>query len=251
MITAISTELFKLRTIRAPWAVGVAVVALAAAALAANAALLGDPGQPALVPETLRDLVRAPGRLAGGAALLLGLMLTTTEYRHRSVLTTRLAQPSVPKPVLSKIVAAALAGAVLAAAVEAIMLAGGAALLASRDTAVQPLRHDIPAVVAAVLVVAALHAVAGAGIGELLRNPALAIGVVLGWVFIAEGVVPAVLREPDAGRWLPGGAVRSALLTGLPHDPAVLPAATGLALVAAYALGLALAGFARARLTDP
>jgi ABC-2 type transport system permease protein len=97
----------------------------------------------------------------------------------------------------------------------------------------------------------ALHAAAGAGIGELLRNPALAIGLVLGWVFLAEGVVPVVLRDPDFGRWLPGGSIESALSAGLPHDSTVLAPGTGLAMLAAYAVGLSLAGFARARLTDP
>jgi len=251
MTAAISAELFKLRTTRGPWIVGAALAALAIAALAFFAALVGDPGQPALLPAVLADLVRSPGKLAGAAALLLGLLLTTAEHRHRTVLTTRLAQPAVRTLVVSKWAAAALAGAALALTVEMLMFAGGVALLASRDVAVQPMDHGIPTAVGAVVVVAALHAVAGAGIGELLRNPALAVGAVLGWSFIAEGVVPALLQDPQSGRWLPGGAVESALSAGLPHDAAVLVPAAGLALLAAYAAGLSLAGLSRAKLTDP
>jgi ABC-2 type transport system permease protein len=249
--TAISSELFKLRTTRAPWALCAVLAALVAAVVALSAALLGDPGQPAAVPAVLGGLVRFPGRLAGGAALLVGLMLTTGEYRHRTALTTRLVEPTASKLVLSKVVAAALAGAALAGAIEVLVFAGGAALLASRDVAVQPLQHDIPAAVGVIVAVAALHGAAGAGIGELLRNPALAIGLVLGWVFVAEGVVPVVLRNPDFGRWLPGASVQSALSVGLPPDQTALAPVTGLAMLAAYAAGLALAGFARARLSDP
>jgi ABC-2 type transport system permease protein len=251
MTTAVRTELFKLRTTRGPWVVGVVLAALAVAMLAIGAALLGDPGQPAVTPEVLGQTVRVPGQLVGGAALLLGLLMTTAEHRHRTVLTTRLAQPTVSRLILAKVAAAALAGAVLAVAIELIMFAGGVALLASRDVAVQPLGHHIPTVVGGIVLVAALHAVAGAAIGELLRNPALAIGAVLGWIFVAEGVVPVVLRAPEAARWLPGGAIKSALSAGLPHETGALLPAAGLALLSAYAAGLAVAGLARALLTDP
>jgi ABC-2 type transport system permease protein len=251
MTTAISAELFKLRSTRAPWALGAVLTALVAAVVALNAALLGDAGQPAAVPAVLGDLVRFPGRLAGGVALLFGLMLTTGEYRHRTALTTRLVQPTASKQVLSKVVAAALAGAAVAGTIEVLVFAGGAALLASRDVAVQPLQHDIPAALGVIVAVAALHGAAGAGIGELLRNPALAIGLVLGWVFVAEGVVPVVLRDPGVSRWLPGASVQSALSVGLPHDHTALAPAIGLAMLVVYAAGLVLAGFARARLTDP
>jgi ABC-2 type transport system permease protein len=113
------------------------------------------------------------------------------------------------------------------------------------------MEHHIPAAMGGVIVVAALHAVAGAGIGELLRNPALAIGLVLGWIFVAEGVVRVLFRNPGFNRWLPGGAIESALSAGLRHHAAALTPAAGLALLAAYAVALSLAGFARTKLTDP
>src|SRR6185436_17451088 len=90
MITA---ELFKLRTVRTPWIVAAVLAGLVVAGIGFNAVLLGEPGQPPLTPEVLGDLARMPGRLAGGAAVLVGLLLATSEYRHHTVLTTRLAQP--------------------------------------------------------------------------------------------------------------------------------------------------------------
>jgi hypothetical protein len=120
------------------------LAAFVVAVVALNAALLGDAGQPAAVPAVLGNLVRFPGPLAGGTAVLVGMMLTTGEYRHRTTLTTRLVQPSASKLVLSKVVAAALAGLALAFAIEVAVLAGGAAVLASRDVAVEPLQHGIP-----------------------------------------------------------------------------------------------------------
>ena len=251
MTTVISTELFKLRTTRAPWAVATCLIALAAALLAFIGALVGKPGQPALEPSVLGGLARAPGMLTGGAALLLGLLLSTAEYRHATALTTRLGHPRVPGLVLAKAIAAALAGSVLALAVELVMLGGGAAILAGRDVSVEPLRHGVPAAVASIVMVAALHAVAGVGIGELLRNPTLAVGAVLVWAFLAEGVLPVLLRQPNLDRWLPTGAARSALSLGLTQDSALLIPWAGLSVLAAYAVGLLLAGLGRSVRTDP
>jgi ABC-2 type transport system permease protein len=247
----VSSELFKLRTLRGPWIIGLAVAAVPVAAIALNFALLGKPGQPELVPDALSGFVRGPGRLVGGAALLLGLLLSTGEYRHRTILTTRLALPRPAPVVLGKATAAVIAGIVLAVLVEVITFGGTAILFPTHDVAFQPLRHAVPAATASVLAVAALHALAGVGIGELARNPALAVGGVLGWAFIVEGALPVLFREPHLERWLPAGATRAALSVGLPHASGDFAPAAGFALLAGYATVLLAAGLARARFTDP
>jgi ABC-2 type transport system permease protein len=234
----VNTELLKLRTTRAPWAFAAAAVAVGAAIIVLNGVLLGRPGQPPAVPELLADLVRAPGRLTGGIALLIGVLVATSEYRHRTALASRLAQPRVVNLVAGKAAAAAVVGAALASVVVVLMLVGGAAVLASRDVTVAPLAHGLPSAALALVLVAALLGMAGVGIGELVRNPAAAVGVVLGWFFLVEGVLPVVLRAPELDRWLPTGAIRSALE----------PTAGGLALLALYAAALLVAGALRARM---
>lgn len=247
----ISAELLKLRTVRGPWVAALVLAALVVAGLGIAAALIGEPGQPALEPATLAELVRGPGRLVGGVALLFGLLLTTGEYRHGTILTTRAAQPDPIRIVLGKAAATGIAAVLLAVAVELITFGGAALLYASHDVAFEPLRHAVPATAGGVILVAVLHALAGVGIGELLRSPALAVGAVLGWVFMVEGVLPVVLGEPGLSRWLPAGVARSALSVGLPHDAAQLVPVAGLAVLGGYAVGLLLAGASRARLTDP
>jgi ABC-2 type transport system permease protein len=248
---AVSAELFKLRTTRGPWVLAATSIALFAAVLAFNAALLGRPGQPPLVPGVLGDLARVPGALTAAAALLLGLLCTTGEYRHHTVLTTRLGQPRVARGLLAKAAAAALAGAALALVTAAMMVSGAAAVLAARDVAVEPWRHGVPAAVAGAALVAALYAVAGVGLGELLRSPALAVGAAAGWAFVVEGVLPVVLRAPGLGHWLPTGAARSALSVGSSAADGLLVPWLGLLLLTAYATGLLLAGYGRAARTDP
>ena len=251
MTAVVSAELLKLRTTRGPWLIVAALGLVAAAVLALNAALLGQPGQPALVPSVLGELVRAPGRLTGVAAVLIGLVLSTAEYRHATILITRLGHPRPAGLVAAKAAAAALAAAGLALAVELVMIVGGGAVLAGRGTDVQPLHHGIPAAAGVVTLVAVLYAVAGVGIGELLRSPALAVGVVLGWALLVEGVLPVVLRAPGLGRWLPSGVTESALTLLWTGASPPLPAWTGLGMLAAYATILLAAGLVRSARTDP
>jgi ABC-2 type transport system permease protein len=250
MTAVLSAELFKLRSTRAPWAIAVGPVALTAAVIAAGAALLGDPGQPALEPSALGDLARAPGRWTGAAALLLGLLMSTGEYRFGTVLTTRLAYPQVGRLVLGKAAAAAVAGIALAFVVELVAIGGGAVMLAARGVEVHPLQHGALTAVPSIVLVTTLYAVAGVGIGELLRNPALAVGAVFGG-FLLQGVLPAVLREPELARWMPQGATGSALTLGGDHDSALLDPSVGLLVLAAYAAALLMAGYGRSRTTDP
>jgi ABC-2 type transport system permease protein len=247
----ISAELFKLRTVRGPWIAVLVLAALVIAGLVFAAALIGDPGQPVLESGTITEMVRGPGRLIGGVALLLGLLLTTGEYRHGTVLTTRTAQPDPTRTVLGKAAAAAIAGVVVALIMELITLVGAAALYVSHGVAFEPLQHAVPATLGSVIVVAVLHALAGVGIGELLRSPALAVGAVLSWVFMVEGILPSAFGEPGLGRWLPAGVADSALSIGLAHDASQLAPAVGLVVLTGYALGLLVAGAARAQRTDP
>ena len=101
------------------------------------------------------------------------------------------------------------------------------------------------------VLIGAVYAVAGVGIGELARNPALAVGVVLGWAFVIEGVLPVVLREPQLDRWLPTNATRSALLLGRSTDEAMLHPLAGVSIVVGLVAALLWAGLLRAARTDP
>jgi hypothetical protein len=251
MTTVVSAELFKLRTIRTPWAVAVTVLLLATAIVAFNGALLDQPGQPAATPSVLGDLARSSGMLVAAAALLLGLIPTTTEYRHGTVITTRLGHPRVGVLIAGKAVAAGLAGAVLALASEVILLLGCTAILINRNEPVQPLSHGVPSAVASCALVGALSGAAGVAIGELLRNGALAVGVVFGWAFVVEGVLPVMLREPDLDRWLPTNAVRSALALGWSTEDGRLHPIAGLSIVVGLAAALLVGGLIRATRTDP
>jgi hypothetical protein len=58
------------------------------------------------------------------------------------------------------------------------------------------------------ILVFALFAILGAGVGSLLTNQVAAIIVCLGWFLILENILVALVNS--AGRWVPTGAAEAA-----------------------------------------
>ena len=85
-----------------------------------------------------------------------------------------------------------------------------------------------------------LHALLGVAVGTLLRNTAAAVGAVLVWAFVVEGIVPVVTRRPEIGDWLPSGAVAPGARGAHRAGPA-RPAAAA-ALLLGYTVALVAAG---------
>jgi len=211
MKALVHAELLNLRSTRTLWVVLGVVVAFSAALPAIIALNPDGVGVPELTPAGLAEMVRAPASLAGGAVLLVGLLSAAGEFRHRTVLTTRLVEPRQLRVFSAKMLAAGVVGLVIGVVIDVISGAGGAVALAVNDVAVEPLSHDVPRVAATVPILLALHGLAGVAIGTLIRSTAGAVGATFLWVFVVEGVIPAVTRQPEIGHWLPSGAVQGAL----------------------------------------
>ena len=211
MSALIHAELLKLRTTRTLWVTIALVVAFAAVLPAIIAVSPNGVEIPELTPASLAEMVQAPASLAGGAVLLVGLLLASGEFRHRTILTTRLVEPRELRVFVAKMLAAGVVGLGLGLVIEIISAAGGSVALAFNDVSVEPFSHEVPRIVATVPIVLALHGVAGVAIGTLIRNTAGAVGATFLWVFLVEGVIPVVTRQPEVSHWLPGGAVQDVL----------------------------------------
>jgi ABC-2 type transport system permease protein len=211
MNALVQAELLKLRSTRALWAVLVVVVAFSAALPAFIALNPYGVGVPELTPAGLTEMMRAPAGLAGGAVLLVGLLSATGEFHHRTVLTTRLVEPRQLRVLGAKMLAAVVVGLVIGLAIDVTSGASGAVALAVNDVAVDPLSHDAPRVAATVPILLAIQGLAGVAIGTLIRSTAGAVAATFLWVFVVEGVIPVVTRQPDIAHWLPGGALQGAL----------------------------------------
>ena len=244
MRSLVSAELLKLRSTRSAWIPLAVALAIAIVAVIANTSMTGHDGTPPLSPAVLPDLLRASGgQLVDGAVLLAWVVLSAGEFRHRTSVTTFLGEPNRLRVVSAKLIAAALTGAAVGLLAEALSAATSAAALSAHHV---PLAWGQPGVLGAVTAVpllAALFGILGVGLGLLLRNTAAALGLALMWVFVIEGIIPALTHEPGIIRWLPEAAA-NAVLHGASPAATALSAGAALAVLAGYAAVLAGAGAA-------
>jgi ABC-2 type transport system permease protein len=240
MKSLVSAELLKLRSTRSAWIPSASALAFAVLAVIAATSMAGRGGNPPLNAAMLPDLLRGSGgQLVNGAVLLTWIVLSAGEFRHRTSVTTFIAEPRRMRLVSAKIVAAALTGLVVGSAAEALSAFTSWVVLSTSHVPLHWNTAGVRGAFFAVPLLAALYGVLGVSLGLLLRNIAAALGVALGWAFIVEGILPALSREPGLVRWLPGPAA-NAVLHGASSTATTLPAGLALAMLVGYALALAL-----------
>jgi ABC-2 type transport system permease protein len=239
MTRLVRSELLKLRTTRAARVLLALAAAGTAALVAAVLLLAGQPGQPALGPDALRQLVLVPAQPLTLAALVLGVLGMAGELRHGTATSTFLVTPERGRVVAAKLAAAAVTGLAMSLASSAAVLAVGLPWLRAKGIEVAVADPGVAARVAGLAVAVALYGVLGTGLGALLRNQVAAVVVgLLWWSQGVERVLTGILHQPGLERWLPMGA--AAALTA-PGD-GTLPMWAGALVFAAYGLVLALLG---------
>jgi len=167
---------------------------------------LPHPGYPHTVQQ-LRDLL---GRGLGAYifSLLLGVLIITTEFRHKTVTTSFLATPRRSQFVIGKMIAAALAGALLACIILVATLLGAGIAIAAEGGSFTALFGQLGAVAPGMILVFVLFALLGVGVGSLITNQVAAIIICLGWFLILESIIEALWHW--TAKWLPSGAASAA-----------------------------------------
>lgn len=197
-------ELLKLRTTRVVYVLaGIALLfsGLVAAIVAAEEGLDDDPAL------GLAEIAGTSGFLA----LVLGILLTTNEYRHGTITSTFLVTPRRPRVLVAKLVAGGLAGGVLGVAVAVISFGIAVPWL---DGSADEIRVDgqFLEAVGRLVAIYALFVLVGVAAGAIIQNQAGTIVAAFAWLFVVEqilNVIVAVLAEGDSpiGPYLPGGAL--------------------------------------------
>jgi hypothetical protein len=203
--------------------------------------------------------------------LVLGVMIVTTEYRHKTITPTYLAEPRRGRNVAAKLIASLVAGAALGILTTLVGLGVGWSLvltkvhscavgpsIACRGTVFQGMSrgqcaalhgvyyvanthnlwtawwHVAPGIVAA----GALFCVYGAGLGALLKNQVTGIVVGLLFTLVVEGIIAGIW--PTVGEYFPGGAAGAVedLNVGV-RNAAILPWWGGVIMLVVYGTALA------------
>jgi ABC-2 type transport system permease protein len=243
MLTLLRTELLKLTTTRWPWIL--VAVALAATAVQALQPVYksGRDGDPTL--GTAFAELAVLDALSRGAlvALLLGVLMVTSEFRHNTVTVSLLQSPRRGRVVTAKALVAVSVGLGLAAL--AIVLAVG---LVSGAIQPQLINGDIVLRVIGLVLTYPLYALLGTATGCLLAaNQPLAVVIPVVWLAGLEGLALSSV-SPGARVWSFLGT--TAALQNAGDVPLVLPVWAGAGALLGYALLLLGAGALRVARAD-
>ena len=237
MIRLVRAEFTKLTTTRLVYGMAAAMAAFAVLTVVAN--ILDRQGAPPLSADSLPLLVGGPVTLLSGAALLLGILGMTGEFRHQTVTQTFLVTPDRGRVVAAKLVAYPLAGIALAVSILAFTAALATAWLAAKGITPSLLDARLGRVLVGAVLAAGLCGLVGVGVAALVRNQVAALVGVAVWVLLVEGLLMSLLNIPSSlAKWLPSAAAAALTNPGGGH----LSRLAGTLLLAAYGLALALAG---------
>lgn len=206
MINLIQAEGRKLTTVRSWWALAAAVVIYPLLMLVA---LTSDPsGEPVeFGTDTIFMLIRGGADVAMVAALLLGILAVSGEYRHGTVVSSLLAEPRRGPFIGAKLITQSMAGAALAIAAAIVSVVAGGIYVSSTGVDIFTQSNSDMAITAAGVVgVGAVFGAIGAGLGAVIRNQTAAVTGALVWLLAVENALPLVLRQPGLRDWTLSGA---------------------------------------------
>jgi ABC-2 type transport system permease protein len=238
MVHLVRAEFTKLTTTRLLYGMAAAMAAFAVLTVVALMTTPDIEGNPALSADSLPMFVAAPVTLLSGAALLLGILGMTGEFRHQTITQTFLVTPDRGRVVAAKLIAYPLAGIALTLIILAFTAAVATGWLAAKGITPSLLDARLGRVLLGAVLAAGLCGLVGVGVAALVRNQVAALVGVLVWVLLIEGLLMSLLNAPSLGKWLPSAA--AAALTN-PGGAQLSRLAASL-LLGGYALALALAG---------
>lgn len=200
LIRSLQSEITKLRTTSIWWVLGIVLfgyVALTSAGLAfalggaATGTIPSDGASlpPNLVPPMTYSLASAIGFVF---PLLLGTLLVTGEYRHKTLTPTFLATPRRATALTAKALAGVLFAALYAIVAIVASVGAGALVLGLTGIDTQLGESDTWAMLARIVLAFALWALVGVGVGTLVRNQVAAIVIVLAFTQFLEPILRMV-----------------------------------------------------------
>ena len=198
-----------------------------------------DSGIAPVGTATYEQLALAVSANATILFIVLGIIGTTQEYRHRTATPTFLASPHRGRVVIAKLlayVAAAAPMALVVIAVDVLVVT----VYAGAKGAAPSLSGDNLRVLLGAWAALVIYTVIGVGVGALLRNQVGAIVGALVYLFVVEGILSSIPATQGAYRWLPGGALES--MTATFNQTDLLSAWQGGLLLLVYGVAAAVLG---------
>ena len=190
MIRLIGVELFKLRTTRLTYGLLATAAGLTALFAVIEAARAGsDNGIGPLSTASGLNAVITAGVWALVLATVMGVTVSSGEFRHSTATLTYLATPRRGRVLTAKAVAGACAGAVFGLAGYVIALGVGLIFVAARGYHVAIADATLARYAAGHIVGTALLAAIGVGLGALVRSQLAGVIAVFAWTIVIESLL--------------------------------------------------------------
>lgn len=269
MTGAIRSEIRKVFTTRLWWGLAIGMAVLAALIAMGFAALVGSQdvgggpegaGNPfAVMSIGTAQLVYNAGLIQSMTTLFplaLGVLLITSEYRHKTISATFLSTPNRWTVLLSKMVAVGAIGTVYAVVHAAASLAGAVPILTLvKDVPTFLGEGEVWKSLGIGVIAFVVWTLFGFGFGMLVRNQIAAVFIAVGVAFVAQialNIIFSIKEWWSAMKWIPGNLTSNMLITSDPTagqavDPAMAAQSfshwwQAALVLAAYAAVLALVG---------
>ena len=189
MTTLIRMELLKLRTTRLSYGLFLTAAGLTLAFSLLEATKAGTSAVAPLSTAAGLNAVITGGTLALMLATLLGVTVSSGEFRHGTATATYLAVPRRNRVLAAKCAAAACAGAIFGFAGWLIATGVGLGFVASHGYAEAISVATMARYAAGHILAGALLAAIGAGVGSLVRSQLAAVVGILVWEIVVESIV--------------------------------------------------------------
>lgn len=241
----IRAEFRKLRSTQLWFWMLVAVVALAALFVAGQ--ILSHDKETPFTPDDVRS-VFSSGQTAYLAALVLGVLGVTAEFRYQTITPTLLATPSRARVITAKLISYALVGAAYSVLTLLITTAVAVPWLAAKNVTISFGDDHLASAFIGVFFTVALWGLVGLGFGALVRNQVVAMVTAIIYVVVLEQLLSAIPYVRNAYPFLPGGAAAAIIDTGSRSQHSdgmnytLLTPALGCVVMLVWALGLAVIG---------
>jgi ABC-2 type transport system permease protein len=231
-------EVRKLATTRAFLITVAIAVGLAVIAVLVDAAEAGKNQAPALgTANSTYNMLRLGG-VCCVAMLIVGIIASGGEYRHKTIISATLITPRRSAQVAAKTIAVAIAAVVLTGLTFGLGLATIVAELHAHGFGQLP--PGTTRMVAGSVIAAVLFGVIGVALGYITRSTTTAVVGAVGWVLFVELAILNTLA-PQQAKWLISGLAQTLTNPPVPgHPPAT---AAAVAVLAAYTVALLIAGW--------
>lgn len=242
MRALVASELLKVWTTRTRWAyIGVV-------SLLCGLGVAGEIGSSTSADRSLLEHQLTLIDTTGAAALLaliLGITVITSEFRHGTITPTLLAEPRRERVLVSKAIATAVLAVLLDLLALVVVYAVALPWLSLVDAELHLFGGDAGTRVAQSFLASVLWALMGLAIGSVVHSQVAALVGALVWMFIVENVVSALFAWMDIGdaaRYFPFRALNAA---GGANGDGALSYWPAVAVSVAWVAAIGAAGIAR------